>query len=122
MLRDPRDCDALVSALKAVDRLFRTPSFAALITSDRTPDPVPDNDAEWADYARAKTNIAYHPVGTCRMGSDARSVVDTSCRVRGIAALRVVDASIMPRITSGNTNATTVMVAEKISEAIRMGA
>ena len=119
LLGDPRDVDTLVSGLKAVDRLFRTPALAAIVIGDRTPDPIPRSDAEWADYARAKTTVAYHPVGTCRMGSDAGSVVDPDCRVRGIGSLRVVDASIMPQITSGNTNATTIMIAEKIADGMR---
>ncbi|HEX7872316.1 MAG TPA: GMC family oxidoreductase N-terminal domain-containing protein [Sphingobium sp.] len=122
LLGEEADVAGLVSGLKMVDRLFRTPAMQALVTGDRVPDPIPASDAEWADYARSKAMVAYHPVGTCRMGSDDGSVVDLACRVRGVEGLRVVDASIMPLITSGNTNATTIMIAERVAEMIRQPA
>ena len=74
-----------------------------------------DNDNILREDIRNRADTVYHPVGTCKMGQDKMSVVDTDLRVRGIAGLRVVDASIMPRLSGGNTNAPTIMIAEKIA-------
>jgi choline dehydrogenase len=83
-----------------------------------TPGPAP-SDADLTEHLRRNTQTLYHPVGTCAMGSGEAAVVDPALRVRGVEALRVVDASVMPVVPRGNTNAPTVMVAEKAAEMIR---
>ena len=80
---------------------------------------MPESDEGWLDYVRARTALCYHPIGTCRMGSDAEAVVDPSLRVAGIDALRVVDASVMPLLPSANTNAAAIMIGEKAADIIR---
>jgi choline dehydrogenase len=77
------------------------------------------SDADISDFVRNEAETLYHPVGTCKMVNDSMAVVDARLRVRGIEKLRVVDASVMPRIIAGNTNAPTIMIAEKAADMIR---
>src|SRR5262249_4759547 len=119
---DPEDLATMVRAMKLIEQLFRTPSMAAIVTGDRVPNPVPTTDEEWAELARVKTNPVYHTAGTCRMGADEGSVVDPQLRVRKIAGLRVADASIMPALPSGNTNAASIMIGEKAADIIAAAA
>jgi len=119
-LEDERDLDLLVRGAQFQQRLFESASFDSV----RGPMLYPvnaDRPDEIAADIRARADTQYHPVGTCKMGPahDATAVVDPCLRVRGIAGLRVADASIMPTITGGNTNAPTVMIGEKAADLIR---
>jgi choline dehydrogenase len=119
LLGDDGDVETLVAAMKLVERLFDTQAFGQLAPVHRVPDHQFPSDAQWEELVRVKAMIAYHPVGSCRMGSDANAVVDPLLRVNGVECLRVVDASVMPRVTSTNTNATTIMIGEKAADVIR---
>ena len=119
LLGDPQDMAALIRGLKAVDDILHTPSFAKHMTGRIAPAERPRDDAEWEARIRNTSGIGYHPVGTCRMGGDDRSVVDPRLRVRGVKGLRVADGSIMPIMPSANTNAPAIMVGEKAADLIR---
>lgn len=115
---DERDMATMIAGCRLIDGLFRTRAMQELVVADRNPNPVPQTDEEWAAYIRAKAALGYHAVGTCRMGTDVQSVVDPELRVRGVEGLRVADASIMPTLTSTNTNATAIMIGEKASDIV----
>jgi choline dehydrogenase-like flavoprotein len=111
------DVDTLVRGLKLARRILRTPSMRAVIAEELYPgeqEHIPD--AELEQFVRRYAKTVYHPVGTCRMGTDPQAVVDPQLRVHGIGRLRVCDASVMPTICSGNTNAPTIMIAERGAE------
>ncbi len=124
-LADPIDQVTIVEGLKWARALGNTAALAPFVDHEIVPGTAaaPD-DAGLLDYARQSGSTIYHPVGTCSMGAagDANAVVDPAGRVRGIAGLRVIDASIMPRLVSGNTNAPTIMIAEKLADVIRADA
>ena len=113
-----KDRDALVAGLRALRSILAAPALSAFIEAEHDPGPACASDDDLLDFARRKGSTVYHPTSTCRMGSDALAVVDQRLRVRGIEGLRVVDASIMPDLMSGNTNAPTIMIAEKASDMI----
>jgi choline dehydrogenase-like flavoprotein len=114
-LSHPDDLPVLMTGLKIARRITQAPALARHIARETLPGPSVTTDAQLEADIRARAETIYHPVGTCRMGSDAASVTDPQGRVRGVEGLRVVDASLMPQIIAGNTNAPTMMIAETIA-------
>ena len=106
------------AAFKAMRGVLHQPALAALSGGEIWPGPKVESDAAIDAFIRSAASTVYHPVGTCRMGADDEAVVDETLKVRGIDGLRVVDASVMPTIVGGNTNAPTIMIAEKASDMI----
>jgi choline dehydrogenase len=110
---DERDRKVLVEGVKILREIYRQPAFRDLWESEMVPGADRQTDSEIYDFARTSGGTVFHCVGSCRMGSDAASVVDPALRIRGVEALRVIDASVMPTITSANTNAASIMIGEK---------
>jgi choline dehydrogenase len=108
-----------VSGMRTVRRIVSQPAFGPFEAEEILPTVKVDTDEELLAYARRTAGSVFHPVGTCRMGRDSMAVTDERLRVRGIEGLRVVDASIMPTVTSGNTNGPVIMIAEKGADMIR---
>ncbi|MGO4391311.1 GMC family oxidoreductase [Variovorax sp. M-6] len=121
-LSEQCDVDCLVRGFKRVREIMRQPALARFGGLESKSSAWARTDAEIEKLIRAHADCAYHPVGTCRMGNGPNDVVDAQLRVRGIAGLRVVDASVMPDIVSGNTNAPTIMIAEKAADMIKAAA
>ena len=118
-LSEPEDLERIVRGVKVARRVLAASAFDSFRGREIRPGPDAQTDEEIKSFVRAYAETIYHPVGTCKMGSDAMAVVDDQLRVHGIAGLRVVDASIMPLLVGGNTNAPTVMIAEKAFDLIR---
>jgi choline dehydrogenase len=118
LLQAPADRETLRYMLKFVRRFFATPPASELVSGELLPGPGVATDAELDAHIRRSVATAMHPTSTCAMGLDDQAVVDAELRVRGLERLRVVDASIMPRIIGGNTNAPVIMIAEKASDLI----
>lgn len=117
-LTTQEDRDAVITGLKYARRLCQTDALSAYCEQEMIPGISACSDEELLQYARTNGSTVYHAVGTCKMGVDIDAVVNSKLKVRGIEGLRVVDASIMPNITSTNTNSATIMIAEKASDMI----
>jgi choline dehydrogenase len=117
-LTDERDVAPMVAGLRLIRRIFGTEPLAVGVAGEIMPGAAVQSDEQFVAYLRANAQAMYHPVGSCRMGPGPDAVVDARLRVKGIANLRVIDASVMPAISSGNTNAPTMMIAEKGAEMV----
>jgi choline dehydrogenase len=115
------DRRAIVDGLKVGRRILATPPMQHFITAEYQPGPGVTTDAQLLEHARNTGGTVFHPTSTCKMGVDPMAVVDPELRVHGIEGLRVVDASVMPTVVSGNTNAATIMIGEKAADMVRQG-
>jgi choline dehydrogenase-like flavoprotein len=120
-LTEPEDVQSLVAGVKLAREVVATDPLASAAGKELFPGPDVQTDDDIEADVRRRVELIYHPVGTCRMGSDDGAVVDPHLRVRGVEGLRVADASIMPVIPGGNTHAPTVMVGERAADLIRAG-
>jgi len=121
-LSNELDQQTLVESVKFTRRIMATPAMQDMRGDEVAPGDARQSDAEILDWLRATSETAFHPVGTCKMGQDDTAVVDEALRVRGMEGLRVADASIMPTLVSGNTNAAAIMIGEKASDLIAAAA
>jgi choline dehydrogenase len=112
------DLKILIDGIRSGREILAAPAFKPWLGDERLPGAAAQSDAELTEFIRATAETEYHPVGTCKMGNDPMAVVDDRLRLRGIERLRVIDASVMPTVISGNTNAPTIMIAEKGAEMI----
>ena len=117
-LADPIDQQTAVAALRLTRKIIDQPALQKYVEHEMLPGNALDSDENLLAYAKATSSSGYHPVGTCAMGIQDKSVLDPQLRVRGVDGLRVVDASVMPRISSGNTNGPTIMIAERAADLI----
>jgi choline dehydrogenase-like flavoprotein len=119
LLSVEEDIQPLIRAIRLARRILAAANFARYHGTEIAPGAAVQSDAEIADFIRSSSYTVHHQVGTCRMGEHPEAVVDSQLRLRGVEGLRVVDASVMPRIIGGNTNAVVVMIAEKAADLIR---
>ncbi|MBV8739100.1 MAG: choline dehydrogenase, partial [Alphaproteobacteria bacterium] len=118
-LATPTDQQTIVAGLKLLRRIAERPQMQRFIAAEFQPGPTIESDDELLAYARQRGGTVYHPTSTCKMGVDAMAVVDPELRVHGLVGLRVADASIMPTVVSGNTNAATIMIGERAADMVR---
>jgi len=121
MYGDPQDAADMVRLVRFVRQVTAAPAFRKYVTAEVTPGPSAQTDEEIITAMRRVSYGGQHASGTCRMGSDPQAVVDPELRVNGVAGLRVADASVMPSLTSGNTNAPVIMIAEKAADLVLTG-
>jgi choline dehydrogenase-like flavoprotein len=119
LLSVDEDIQPLIRAIRLARRILAAPHFAPYHGTEIAPGAAVQSDEQIADFIRSSSYTVHHQVGTCRMGEHPEAVVDSQLRLRGVEGLRVVDASVMPRIIGGNTNAVVVMIAEKAADLIR---
>ncbi len=117
-LTDRDDLRVMKAGLEHARRIFGSPAFSPYVVEETRPGAAKSSDAEVEEFARREGSSLFHPVGTCKMGIDDMAVVDARLKVRGLEGLRVVDSSIMPFLTTGNTNAPTIMIGEKAADLI----
>ncbi len=117
-LAESMDRESLLGSMRVVRRIMAQPQLSWLEAEEFAPGPKAQTDDELLDFVAKNAETTYHPVGTCKMGNDPMAVVDDQLRVRGIEGLRVADASIMPTLTSGNTNAPSIMIGEKCARMV----
>jgi choline dehydrogenase len=121
-LKSANDWNAMLQGMRICREIGQQPALRPFMVEEIEPGPAVTEEKALRDYIRASGVSNLHPVGTCRMGRESNAVVDTQLRVRGIAALRVADASIMPSIVAGNTNAPSIMIGEKCADMVREAA
>jgi choline dehydrogenase len=120
-LEHPADVAAMVEGIGWMRRIFNEEPLRSIVLTEDSPGPNLQTPSQLGEFAKTTARTMCHPIGTCRMGMDAEAVVDPKLRVRGIARLRVIDASVMPDIVSGNTAAATYMLAERGADMVRAG-
>lgn len=118
---DEADARVLVEGVKLARKILAQAEFDAIRGEEMLPGPQVQSDEQLLAHLRDYAATVFHPVGTCKMGTDEAAVVSPQLKVRGLANLRVADASIMPTLISGNTNAPCIMIGEKAADLIRQG-
>lgn len=112
------DRQCLIKGMQIARRIVQQPALQGLVQSETSPGEQVQSEAQWLEFARANGQTIYHPIGTCRMGTDSQAVVDPLLRVHGLQGLRVVDASVMPSMVSGNIQGAVMAVAERAADLI----